>query len=35
MTLTDVALVLLATSLITVIWNAEQIIRKFKRGFWR
>jgi hypothetical protein len=35
MTLTDVALVLLATVLITGIWNAEHIIRKFKQGFWR
>jgi hypothetical protein len=35
MTLTDVALVLLATALITGIWMADDIIKMFKRGFWR
>jgi hypothetical protein len=35
MTLTQVALVIMATALIVVIWNAEHIIRMFKQGFWR
>jgi hypothetical protein len=35
MTLIDVALVLLATALIVVIWNMEHIIKMFKRDFWR